>query len=141
MIREPVNHAAMPTPVCIHCDAMRLEVAELRKTLGLSGKASDQLALQRAYKLAPAEARLIQALYDAAGKVVPNYTLAQIVVSDGALYDGSDALKVHVSNARAKIGFAAIETVTGSGYAMTDTGRALVYTALKVAAPLREIAA
>ena len=119
--------------MCVECAALRHEVAELRKALGLAGRASDIQAIQRGYKLAPAEARLVMALYDAGGKVVPNYTLAQIVVSDAALYEGSDALKAQVCNVRAKLGFSAIETVRSDGYAMTHEGRALVCAVLRVA--------
>lgn len=116
---------------CIHCNAMRDEIRELRKVLGLSGRESDKQALRRAYKLTAAEAALVQALYDAGGQTVPRYTLAEITVSDAALMEGSDALKIHVSNARQKVGADVIGCDRSVGYFITDAGRALVYAVLQ----------
>lgn len=118
---------------CIHCQAAREEIAELRKALGLSGRLTDQRAIERRFVLTHAQARITQALYDAAGRVVPRATLDSIALTPDAQLDGSDALKTHICRIRAKIGPDTIDTASG-GYAMTPVGRALIYTALKVRA-------
>lgn len=118
---------------CIHCSALRAEVSELRIALGLNGRVAEQRAIGRQFGLGPVEARIAQALYDAAGKVVPRETLDAIGLTEAAYLDGSDALKAHICNLRRKLGGDTIETAHG-GYAITDAGRALIFTALKVAA-------
>src|SRR5690348_2692281 len=115
----------MGDAACIHCEALRDEVAELRRALGLSGRLSDQRAIQRAFNLTPGQARLVQALYDAGGKVVPRSTLDTVVLTPRGYEDGADSVKVHVSRARAVLRAEFIETADG-GYALSQTGRALV---------------
>ena len=117
---------------CIHCQAARDEIAELPAAHGLSGKLTDQRAIERRFGLTRAQARITQALYDAAGRMVPKYTLESVGLGEDASPDG---LKVHICAIRAKIGKETIDTGEG-GYAMTPVGRALIYTALK----LREVA-
>lgn len=119
--------------VCIHCSAARAEIAELRAALGLSGRLTDQRLIERRFALTRQQARLAQALYDAAGRVVPRSTLDAIVLSDDACAAGSDLLKTVVCRVRAILGAETIDTAEG-GYAMTPVGRALVYTALKIRA-------
>ncbi len=115
----------------VECAALRDEVAELRKALGLSGRLTEQRAIERAFGLNRSEARLLQALYDASGKVVPRQTLDSVVLKATSYEDGSDALKTHVCRVRAKLGPETIDTADG-GYAITHAGRALVASALKL---------
>lgn len=119
--------------ICIHCQAMADEISELRAALGLSGRLTEQRLIERAFGLSRQQARLIQALYDAGGKVVPRLTLDSLVLRDGAFEDGSDALKTIVCRTRAIVGRDIIDTAEG-GYAMTQAGRALVLSALTIAA-------
>lgn len=116
---------------CIHCAAMADEVAELRAALGLSGRLTDQRAIERRFKLTRQQARLAQALYDAAGRVVPRETLSNLILSETSAAEGSEHLKTVVCRVRLAIGKDAIDTAEG-GYAMTAEGRALIYTALKL---------
>lgn len=99
--------------------------------------------LTRCYRFRPAEAKLAAALYAADG-AVSAYELAEAVVDDDALAEGSNALKVHICNVRAKLSRDSIETIQAEpdgctpgkrpvvGYRLTDEGRALIWTALRV---------
>jgi len=116
---------------CIELAALRDEVAELRKALGLSGRLTDQRAIERAFGLSRQRARLLLALYDAGGKVVPRATLDSVVLGAGAYEDGSDNLKVIVCFVRRVLGADIIDTAEG-GYALSRAGRALVASALKI---------
>lgn len=118
--------------ICIHCAAMADEIAELRAALGLSGRLTERRAIERAFRLTPAETRLLQALYDAGGKIVPRTTLDSIVLTERGYLDGADSLKVIVCNVRGKLSRDAIATVYGQGYSLTQEGRALVASALKI---------
>lgn len=115
---------------CAFCMAARDEIAELRLALGLSGRLTDQRLIERRFKLTRSEAKIAQALYDASGRVVPRSTLETIALSEETQ---SNTLSVHICRLRGKIGKGCIDTAE-HGYAMTPTGRALVYTALKVKA-------
>lgn len=117
--------------ICIHCQAAREEIAELRRALGLSGRLTDQRLIERRFGFTRAQARIAQALYDAAGRVVPRATLELVGVGQDARQNGSDNLKVHICRVRAKLGASTVDTAEG-GYAMTPVGRALIYTALKI---------
>ena len=118
---------------CIHCAAMADEIAELRSALGLSGRLTEQRAIERTFGLTRQQARLLQALYDAGGKVVPRLTLDSLVLKPEIYEDGSDALKVIVCRVRAKLGHEIIDTAEG-GYAITQAGRAMVSSALVIGA-------
>lgn len=117
----------MSASPCIHCQALALEVQELRAALGLSGRLTEQRAIERRFKLTRAQAKIVQALYDAGGRVVPRATLDAVALRDAA--EGGDSLKTHICRIRALIGADVIDTAEG-GYAMTPVGRALVYSAL-----------
>lgn len=119
---------------CIHCAAARDEIAELRSALGLSGRLTDQRLIERRFGLTRAQAKLCQALYDAAGRVVPRCTLEKVALTEAGYEGGSNVLSVHICRVRAKLGSTTIDTAEG-GYAMTPVGRALVYTALKIREP------
>ena len=116
----------------IECIALRDEVAELRRTLGLAGRLTDQRAIERTFGLNHSEARLALALYDAAGKVVPRLTLDSTVLRAESFEDGSDALKTIICRVRRKLGADTIDTAEG-GYAVTHAGRALIASAFKIA--------
>lgn len=118
---------------CIHCDAMREEVAELRAALGLSGSLTVRRDIAKAWGLTAGQARVVQALYDAGGRVVPRATLDHYCLTEAGAENGADSLKAHVCRIRAKLGRDAIETTYGGGYSMTDAGRTLVATSLRLA--------
>jgi DNA-binding response OmpR family regulator len=117
---------------CIHHEAMAHEIAELRAALGLSGRLTQRRAIGRAFGLAPQESRLLQTLYDAGGKVVPHRTLDSVVLGPKGYENGSDGMKVIVCRLRAKLGKEVVESVHAGGYALTQQGRALVASALKI---------
>lgn len=118
--------------VCIHCAAMADEIAELRAALGLSGRLTERRAIASTFGLSPREARLLQTLYDAGGRVVPRSTLDSIILSEKGYENGADSLKVVVCGVRSKLGPEIIETVRNGGYSLTQQGRALVASALKI---------
>jgi DNA-binding response OmpR family regulator len=119
---------------CIHHAAMADEIAELRAALGLSGRLTERRAIASAFGLAPQEARLLQTLYDAGGKVVPHRTLDSIVLGEKGYENGSDSVKVVVCRVRAKLGPEVVETTFGGGYSLSQAGRALVASALAIGA-------
>jgi DNA-binding response OmpR family regulator len=114
--------------VCIHCQAARDEIAELRRALGLSGRMTEQRLIERRFALTRSQARICQALYDAAGRVVPKVTLTDFCLGEDT---DPETVKVHICRIRVKLGASAIDTAEG-GWSMTPPGRALVYTALKI---------
>lgn len=119
---------------CIHHEAMAHEIAELRAALGLSGRLTHRATIQRAFGLSPQESQLLQTLYDAGGRVVPHLTLNSIVLGAEAYENGSDSVKVIVCRVRAKLGSEIVETTFGGGYSISQEGRALIASALKIGA-------
>ena len=117
---------------CIHCEALKDEVAELRAALGLSGQLTERRKLQRRFGLTATESHIAQILYDAGGRTVPRVTLDNTAIPGGS--DGADSLKTHVCRIRRKLSADSIDTAEG-GYRMSPVGRALIYTALKVSEP------
>ena len=115
------------TEHCPHCQALRAEVAELRRDLGLSREMTHQRAIERGLGLQRQQARLVLALYLAAPRVVPRERLEYAVMGPDALLKDPSTLKTIVSRVRAILGQDTIETAQGRGYQLTPAGHALVH--------------
>lgn len=73
----------------------------------------------RRTELTAREWALVEALALRPGRIVDKSDLERLVAGDDALQASSNALEVHVSSVRRKLGRAAIETVRGLGYRLT----------------------
>lgn len=118
---------------CIHCDALAIEVAELREALKLANRTEIIGHLQMQFRLTPAEAKVVDALYQAGGKPV-RYDALEIASSRAfTREDGGTSLKTNISRIRASmLGKESVITITGLGYAISQEARALIHTALSV---------
>ena len=117
----------MTCPHCADRDELAAEVDRLRAELGHRAFSGVDIALRKAFRLAPKEARILTILYEADGRPVSPRFLVDEVLSETAY---PETLKVHVSHLRAKIGQGLIETVYEAGYRLNAEGRTLVQKAL-----------
>ncbi len=113
--------------MCDRCAALELQVERYKRELMLRDEDGSIIAIRRAHKLAPAEARLVLILYGANGRPVSTRFLADEILSEESY---PETLKVHVSRARKRLGPDSIETHFGQGYALSAVGRALIYRTL-----------
>lgn len=98
------------------------EVAYLRSEMGLSVSATRVGLVRAALKLRPGCCKMLLAMFDAKGRVLNRFQLAEA----HAHPNGGDTLRavnVHMCLIRKRLGQESIEGVWGVGYRLTDAGR------------------
>lgn len=122
--------------VCPACadliDDLRHEVADLKRENGAAVEQTEMADLRKTFGLSKNEAWMLLVLHHAGGRVLSNEHLLlnmPTVRIDACDRDPSQ-VKTVVAKVRAKVGDDTIETAWGSGYRITDAGRAKVAEAL-----------
>lgn len=126
---------------CSRCDELRERVAWLEAELGLRGEAEALDALNMAFGLARGVAQIVMRLYRAKGHLVTKAMLEEAIDHKFASDEPCRKfVEVYIGRARRALGFAAIRTAPGLGYAMQPEGLGRIdailsaYAAFKLAA-------
>lgn len=116
---------------CPHCTALEEEVAYLKDELSLTKSKDVVDRLRRRFQLSGQQATVLAAIYNAKGRCLQQWFLEEIAPPMLAPDRGPKHMQVQICNIRNKVGKAAIETVWGAGYRITDLGRLLCDEALE----------
>jgi DNA-binding response OmpR family regulator len=121
---------------CAKCSAhiadLEEQVAYWKSEAGALSEERFLANLRRTYKLTPQQAVLIEAMYRSHGRPLSRDQLVDRLRSDAR--NPEKLCDVLISLARDKLGYRAIETVWGVGYALTKKGLKLVDAAQEASA-------
>lgn len=113
--------------MCARCADLEERVAWLERELGMVRDIERHHRFRRAARLIPSTAEVVLRLYDAAGGVVTNAQILEMLPSGRLEKDVlTNLTKVHMCRARRALGRDVVETQWGVGYRMTPQGRARV---------------
>jgi DNA-binding response OmpR family regulator len=120
--------------MCDRCEELQERVAWLESELGIRDDGEKVDRLRRAFRVRPAEIRLLLRLYRAGGHLVTHDQLLDAIpASDHARDRDSNIVRVYVNRLRGGLGQDAILRCYGLGYQLTEVGLARVSAAMEPA--------
>lgn len=123
--------------ICPHCEELREEIRFLKRQIGVQQQQDQISTLATRFRLPPAEAQLLSALYNAKGRVLSVYQLDEAMPPVSASAEERDVkhVAIRVCRVRKRLGEASIKNIWGRGYCLTEIGRLQVAEALEAQHP------
>lgn len=119
---------------CQRCEELREEIRFLKRQVAVEAEAAQVQCLAIMFGLAPAEAKMLAALYNARGRVLSPVQLDEIAPAERVRADERHMKHVDVRICRLRKKLCspeAIKNVWGAGYHLTELGRLIVSEALE----------
>lgn len=134
LVRKREDDTALHEKIAV----LEEQVAFFKRELGLDSHEADAQKLNRVWGLTGSECAFLLHLYNKRGRVATKQSLMTALYDDREEAPEIKIIDVFACKVRRKLPLYVIETVWGTGYALTTLGMNLVKAALDAEAPQRE---